>query len=376
MSDRKNKARWYPKYGYWSIKVQRDGERRQFYSSLPGRAGQIECQNKADDWLDYRITSAGTPMRSIAQHWLDEVQATTTRSNYRGHESRYSNWIAPVIGARKAGKVTEQHLKEIVLRAYRAGKSRAYLMDIVATVRELMSFARATGASKCTGEYIRVPKDAPTANRKSLQVSDIYKLMTRDKTMQYGGEVTDYYIHAYRVQMMVGYRPGELLGLQVKRDIQGDYITMHEAINDEGEVTHGKTINARRVIKMYPLLRAEVDAQLEMLRRLGVKSAYLFPASDGSPTRQDTYRKRWRVYRDHNDISDIVPYELRHTFFSVNQDLPDSQLKPWGGHSKSMPTRETYAHTIGGEIEAAAEAIQANFAAILAAELETPQGRA
>ena len=39
------------------ISVQRDGKRRYFYSSRKGKAGQQECNQKADEWL-FNKTSA------------------------------------------------------------------------------------------------------------------------------------------------------------------------------------------------------------------------------------------------------------------------------------------------------------------------------
>ena len=47
-----NEAAWLEKSGRWSIKVQRDGERKQFTSSKPGRKGKLEAERKADEWLE------------------------------------------------------------------------------------------------------------------------------------------------------------------------------------------------------------------------------------------------------------------------------------------------------------------------------------
>ena len=49
---RTNEAAWLEKSGRWSIKVQRDGERKQFTSSKPGRKGKLEAERKADEWLE------------------------------------------------------------------------------------------------------------------------------------------------------------------------------------------------------------------------------------------------------------------------------------------------------------------------------------
>ena len=52
MSKRTNTAQWEEKYQRWRIAVQKDGVRKQFYSSTPGRTGQREANAKADRWLD------------------------------------------------------------------------------------------------------------------------------------------------------------------------------------------------------------------------------------------------------------------------------------------------------------------------------------
>lgn len=40
MGKRTNTAQWEEKYQRWRIAVQKDGVRKQFYSSTPGRTGQ------------------------------------------------------------------------------------------------------------------------------------------------------------------------------------------------------------------------------------------------------------------------------------------------------------------------------------------------
>ena len=54
---RTNEAAWLEKSGRWSIKVQRDGERKQFTSSKPGRKGKLEAERKADEWLEQGLIS-------------------------------------------------------------------------------------------------------------------------------------------------------------------------------------------------------------------------------------------------------------------------------------------------------------------------------
>ena len=55
MSKRTNTAQWQEKFQRWRIAVQKDGVRKFFYSSTPGRNGQREANRKADAWLEEGI---------------------------------------------------------------------------------------------------------------------------------------------------------------------------------------------------------------------------------------------------------------------------------------------------------------------------------
>ena len=61
---RTNTAVWMEKYNRWQIKVQKDGLRKTFYSSTPGRTGQREANAKADAWLDENVDRKSTRLNS------------------------------------------------------------------------------------------------------------------------------------------------------------------------------------------------------------------------------------------------------------------------------------------------------------------------
>ena len=69
-------------------------------------------------------------------------------------------------------------------------------------------------------------------------------------------------MHAYRIAVMTGLRPGELLGLRVG-DLDGDRVHIGRAINRQQEVTSGKNENAIRTVVLHPLAVAEIRAQLQ-----------------------------------------------------------------------------------------------------------------
>ena len=72
-SRRTNVAVWHEKYHRWQIKVQKDGVRKTFYSTQPGRTGQREFHKKADEWLDAGIVG-DEKISKLYDLWLDEVK--------------------------------------------------------------------------------------------------------------------------------------------------------------------------------------------------------------------------------------------------------------------------------------------------------------
>ena len=55
----------------WQIKVQKNGERKTFTSSKPGRTGQREANAKADAWLDGGIINPNIRCEKIYQDYIE-----------------------------------------------------------------------------------------------------------------------------------------------------------------------------------------------------------------------------------------------------------------------------------------------------------------
>lgn len=107
----------------WQINVQKDGQRRSFYSSASGRTGQREANAKADAWLECDIEVGRARVSQLLDEYLESLKITTSRGSWMQVESICNVWIKPNIGPKKIEKLTEQHLQDIVNKAYGAGKS-------------------------------------------------------------------------------------------------------------------------------------------------------------------------------------------------------------------------------------------------------------
>lgn len=370
MGKRVNTAVWLEKQQRWQIKVQKDGVRRTFTSAKPGRTGQREANRKADLWLDKGISSTTKRCSELWEEFLISVKATAGSSYVEQVEKFGRNYILPVIGVRRIGDLSAGMLQDVLNRAYKEGclnpdgkrksagnLSRKTLQGIRGVEMAFVKWARQHQYTSLRPEdEVVVPKGARTKGKRILQPDSLRILLSTDTRVIRGKVETDENIHAYRLAVMTGLRPGELLGLRVG-DVAGNRLHLSRAINTLNEETSGKNENALRVLILHPLAVAELKAQLQ-------QRAF----EEGGLTEDDpifllrneqSLYNYWRLYQRCNGIEPPISlYELRHTFVSMIEDaVSPAQLRRMVGHSKSMDTFGWYSHAVEGRAAAAALAV-------------------
>lgn len=355
MGRRTNTAQWMPNQKRWQIKVQKDGVRKTFTSSKPGRTGQREANRKADQWLDEGICNTRMLVEAAYEQWIAEVMATTSRSNWEPIVSRWKVWVGPAIGKKRIEDLTEAHLQSAVNHGYAGGLSKKYLRSMCADIRALCKWMRLQKLTTLFPESLHVPKGARSQEKEILQPDDLKKLFEVDTTLWRGKVVPDPYIYAYRFSAVTGMRPGEMIGLRWK-DVKGSVIQIRRAINSRGEVTHGKNENACRAVQLTPLAE-EILAQQRALTG-NEESVFGINA-------ENTFRHRWKLFCEVNGLAYVPPYNLRHTFVSIAKTLPEGVVKPLVGHSRQMDTYGVYAHLLAGEEKATADALESVLQRVL-----------
>ena len=372
MGMRTNTAVWLPNQNRWQIKVQKDGVRRTFTSMKPGRTGQREANRKADAWLDEGISSTAKRCADVWAEYMISVKATGGSSYIEQVEKFGENYILPVIGARRIGDLNTGMLQDVLNRAYKEGclnpdskrrsrgnLSRKTLQGIRGVEVAFVKWARQHKytALRPEDEDLTVPKGARLKGRKILQPDSLRVLLSTDSRVVRGKVEPDENVHAYRLAVMTGLRPGELLGLRVG-DIEGGKLHLSRAINRQNEETSGKNENAIRTVVLHPLAAAELRAQLQQ-RTLEEER----PLRDDDPVfllrNQQSLYNYWQTYQRSNGIDPPVSlYELRHTFVSMIEDaVPPAQLRRMVGHSKNMDTYGWYSHAVTGRDNATALAV-------------------
>ncbi len=336
MKKRTNTAFWVEKEKRWCIAVQKNGTRKRFYSSTPGRTGQREANAKADAWLDDSIRDGKKKVAALYAQWVEELKLTCGTSYVEQCKKYGDYYILPVCGDIRIDELTEGDLQKAINMSFKKRclkkerqrrssdkpLSRKTLMTIRSTEISFLKWCRRNRYSTMFPE-LSIPKNARMGKKKILQPTALKVLFDVDTRLYYGKLVFDEYIYAYRFAVATGVRPGELVGLWYG-DVKGNTVNLRRSINRLDEETTGKNENA-------PNQRA------------------LF--------------KRWKKYQKDNGIEpQVTLYEMRHTFVSIESGvLTDSQLKMLVGHSKNMDTAGVYRHELDGQREDLATATTAAF---------------
>lgn len=356
MGKRTNTATWSDKYNRWQVNVQRDGRRRSFYSSKPGRSGQREANAKADAWLDAGIDGGRERFGALYADFIASQRESTGKGHWHGVASRYKNHIAPALEHKRIDHVTEQDLQDVINKAYaQHGLAAKTLLNLRSDLSAFFKFCRRRKVSALFPESLTIPAGAKRPSKGILQPADLLKLFNSDKTTYRGKPAKEEYINAYRLEVLTGMRPGEIIGLRWE-DVHGHTVHLKRSVNRYNEVTQGKNRNAVRTIELPEMAAAVLDAQ----RALTGGETSVFCVS--SP---ETYRKHWERYRAANGLSKTTPYELRHTFVSVAKVLPEGQVKAVVGHSRNMDTFGVYGHELTGEAAETARELDGVFLRLL-----------
>ena len=364
---RKNEARWIEDRARWQINVQKNGERKTFTSKTPGKKGKAEAERKADNWLEDSITAVNSRVGKLLDEYSKYLEDGTSYGHARQYKGYIEHHIRPVIGMKRINALTEGDLQDVINLAYARHKlADKTLRNIRGCLSNFMKWCRKHGKTRLHPEDLSIPRSAKKSEKQILQPDDLKVLFTSSMTTWRDKPVEDWLIHAYRFAVLTGVRPGELRGIENK-DISGSKLTIRRSINIFEEQTQGKNDNARRTVQLSPRALAEIEAQRAMLKQHGILSPYLFPRKDGERLKYEYFYDMWSRYCKANGIEHVSLYEMmRHTYVSVNKDMPSGLKKMAVGHSKDMDTEGVYGHQMAGDLERMAAYTEEAFDELLA----------
>lgn len=353
---RRSEAKWVDARQRWQINVQRDGKRKTFTSTTPGRKGKHEAEGKADDWLE-----AGQPddirFDAAWSIFVDHIKKTTSYTNYYDYESIGRNWLSPHLGTKRLSRMRLSDIQQVVSHAGELGKAKRTCKNIKDKFASFVRFAKDQQWNiSIDPNKIKLPTQSKAAKRTIIQPAQLRVLFTEDTIKRKSQTFPAYYINAWRLMVTIGCRSGELCGLR-KDDLHDGCISIRRSINKRKSITPGKTVNAQRTIFLPQHALKILEDQQAMLQSLGIKSAYLFPQENGDPSFPTHIWNHWRTYSSQHEIECSI-HELRHTFVSMmTTNLPASMLKSIVGHSENFDTDGVYSHELDGDKQRAADII-------------------
>lgn len=361
---RTNTATWYESKRRWQIKVQKNGIRKTFYRRFPGRAGQRECNAKADAWLDDGVENPNTKLSRLTAEYLENLKLTASTSHYTQYEKYLRLYIDPKIGNVRISDLHEQHLQSVIDYGYSKKLAKKALQNIRGCITAFMKYCRKCKYTTLFPEDLTIPRGAVSKPKSILQPDDLRKLFNIDSTEYRGKPAHELFINAYRFEVSTGLRPGEVIGLKWS-DIANSTVFLKRSINVYGEETNGKNENAQRIFTLTEISRAILNVQREHQEQNGIETECVFSDEYGECVKENRYYKRWVHYCEVNGIQKTTAYEMRHTFVSVVKSLPEGYLKQLVGHSKDMDTYGVYSHEFLGDSKKTAELVEDIFGKIL-----------
>lgn len=371
MATRQTEAVWNDKLQRWQCRVTSNGIRKAFYSTKATghtRKGKIEAEKKADEWLSKNIINDKLTVEAMSEQFLDSMRARSEQS-YVANEKYMRLYILPVIGKKRLARLTELDLQRVIDYAYQSKHlSRKTLQNISACLMAYLKFCRKAKVCDLHPEDPPIiPRSAPVGAKTILSEDALHTLFTDDTTFKYTRHqvkrvLQDPYIWRYRFAVLYGLRPSELSGLMWD-DISNGVMKIKRGYNTRNELTQGKNDNARRTEIITPTGQWILDAQKALCEEKNIHSVFIFPNMlTGEICTQKVAYDAYKRYCEHHGITEgATPYELRHTFCSINDEMPDYLKQQVMGHSRAMNTNKQYGHKKTSDMEKIANYLESTI---------------
>lgn len=349
---------WNEKQGEWQLRIYQDGKCKKFTSNKPGIAGKKVVLKRAREYMDKGIVSSPT----VQQEWdkyLEDVKARSSTSNYISIEKVGRLYLLPKCASKRLERLSLVDFQNIINTSKKADGeplSKKSYSNIRGTIINFLKFSYRDRVIDYIPDGLYIPKTAESVGKEILQPDQIKKLFDSELN-------SNWYIEYFRLLLVTGARPGEILGLKWS-DIDRNICTINRSINSIREITPGKNKNARRQFILPNTAMEVLKRQKDKTESLN--SEWIFPSRCGDVSTQSMVYKQWIPIKEYLQTKACI-YSFRHTFVSLmkSSTISENLLKDLIGHSSSMDTFGVYGHEVNGDKEIIAEAIDQKISNII-----------
>jgi integrase len=294
--------------------------------------------------------------------WWPSKEASVAPTTAREYRRLLDRVILPSLGKRPLQKISGSELSailaQIVQRDARTMAEHVYVM-----MRILFNAAVKQGA---LGKSPLDGVERPRASRREMTV-----LSPDDwqRVLAYLQNHSSWALAPLTVLITTGLRRSELCGLRWGDvDFDRSLVLVQRSfhlIGGQPVYSAPKTVRSRRAVALdgatVGLLerhREDLKRSMELFGRRIRTTDAVFGRPDGSPFPPDTYSGLWARIREALGIS-IRLHDLRHSSATMllAAGVPIQLVSARLGHSTAGFTLSTYAHSLPGQQEAAAEAL-------------------
>lgn len=345
MRTRRSEAIWIDARNRWQINVQRDGVRKTFTDSTPGRQGKHSAEQKADRWLQRFSTE-----QKLGEAWtmfVEDKREQVTENSANNLENKFKIVSEVIPQSKRLSAISIYEWQKVL--DYMASNNYAVstirvMQTIIGTFNNYCLRRRWECEEIRTGD-LTVPKTGrKTRERRAYTNDELKKLYALDET-------DSPYIYLFQLLPLTGLRISEARALKWQ-DISDHVLHLRRAVSASGKITDGKTENAKRDIPLIAQAESILDDQKAMLAHWQIDGEYIFPdVTTGKLADISVVENAWKKLRKVVGTECSI-HEMRHTFISMSKaELPLSLLKQVAGHSVSMDTLKVYGHQTEKDLE-------------------------
>ena len=292
-----------------------------------------------------RTMAKETKFSEIVAMWKDDKRLYVKKSTMANYSFLIKNYILPEFGHRTT--MTENDLKQFIVRKYDEGKSMKYVKDIFIILKMITKYGIRKGLLPPVDTDMRFPSDKICKETEILRRDDHKKVLGYIKA-----HISSRNLGIY-ICLTAGLRIGEICALKWKdidmkngminidKTIQRIYLPGDRSGHTEVIIGPPKSRNSARSIPMTDELTGIIAGMISSAD----PECYIL--SDAPfPVEPHTYRRHYKKLMDNLKMPKMKFHGLRHSFATrcIESNCDYKTVSVLLGHSNISTTLNLYVH--------------------------------